>query len=219
MDVLAAMPDDRSGSEKTGDGQEASPFVVSPESLLPTLFTPIARSRLWRPFSDRQRIYAAKMLVVHLNDAVTTWMRDTTKEPQSSLVTCDRLASAWGQRLRLLSLMRPAIPNDHLLLSAANLIEFSIDQHLTIGRSIRIGNLVIRAGNDHREDPFNVKATSAQVNELFAQLIASRRFLSKGRLLRLASYQLEWLNMTRPPAAYRISPIPTEEEETRGKAE
>jgi hypothetical protein len=139
-------------------------------------------------------------------------------ESRSSLITSDRLASAWGQRLRLLSLMRPAIPNDHLLLSAANLIEFSIDQHLTVGRSIRIGNIVIRAGNDHREDPFNVRATSAQVNELFAQLIVSRRFLSRGRLLRLASYQIEWLSMTRPPASYRISPVHNEEAEIGGKA-
>jgi hypothetical protein len=207
MDTLTATPEDRPGSEENRGGQEAPPFMVSPESLLPTLFTPIARSRLWRPFSDRQRIFAAKMLVVHLNDAIAAWVGDTSVESQSSLITSDRLASAWGQRLRLLSLMRPAIPNDHLLLSAANLIEFSIDQHLTVGRSIRVGNIVISAGTDHREDPFNVRTISAQVNELFTQLIGSRRFLSRGRLLRLASYQIEWLSMTRPPASYRISSV------------
>jgi hypothetical protein len=153
------------------------------------------------------------MIVVHLNDAITTWTEDATTESGSSLITNDRLASAWGQRLHLLSLMRPAIPNDHLLLSAVNLIEFSIDQHLTLGRSIRVGNTVIQAESDYRKDPFNVRATSTQVNELFTQLVASRRFLSRGRLLRLASYQIEWLSITRPPVSYRISPVWTEEAE------
>lgn len=186
--------------------QGPRPLLVTPDELLPTLFTPIARARLWRPFSDRQRLLAANMLGVHLSDMMGVWI-DKTQARVGRLSTHDRLASQSGSRLRLLSLMRPAIPSDHLLLAAANLIEFTIDRHLLLGYSLQVGDVIVESETLRKQGTeSDVGLTARRLEELFDEILTSRRFLTRGRLLRLISYRLELLSLTRCPHPYELYP-------------
>jgi hypothetical protein len=199
MSTAAIMPSDGSAH-------------VRVDSLLPSLFTPIARSRLWRPFGDAQRIAAARMLTVHLTDALRARRKqvlDGNTDPalrheSFALTTQDRLATDLMPQTHLLSLMRTTIPNDHLLLIAYTLMEFSIDRYLAAGIPLNFGNLSISSSTAHGESAIeNINLVTKQLQSL-GEVLATRRFITRHGFLRRISYQLEWLSVTRLPMPYSI---------------
>lgn len=190
-------------------GSEVAPIDVrlAADGLLPPLFTPMARARLWRPFNDQQRLLAARVVIAHLQNGLSTAISESPElDPNGPFAvrTFDRLAGAPAQRAELYPQLKAAIPSNHLIQAAIALTEHTIDQYLIGGKSLILGN--IRISGKVSLDEWSRFA--ARLDEAVDALTRAT-WLTRGRLLRRLCLMFECITLTRVPLPYNIEWVTT----------